>query len=62
MTMPCSLYVVDNISVLESIGFELLEGIDIDLASETVSYIERETAPESMSRLNHYSFLVFSRI
>lgn len=61
VTMPCSLYVVDNVAVLESIGFELVEGIDIDLANGTVSNINRKAAPESMSRLNHYSFLVFSR-
>ncbi|MHA2200637.1 MAG: hypothetical protein ACXABN_12200 [Candidatus Thorarchaeota archaeon] len=58
---PCSMYVVDNISVLESVGFAFVEGTDIDLSAGTMSTINRETPPESMSRLNHYSFLIFSR-
>ncbi len=61
VTMPCSLYVIDNVQILESLGFELLEGFDIDLTNGTVSIIDREASPESMSPLNHYSFLVFSR-
>ncbi|MHA2359659.1 MAG: hypothetical protein ACXAB5_05265 [Candidatus Thorarchaeota archaeon] len=61
VTMPCSLYIVDNVAVLESIGFDLVEGLEIDVEKGTVSQIDRETTPKSMSRLNHYSFLVFSR-
>ena len=61
VTKPCSLYVVDNVAILESIGFDLVEGLDIDLVKGTVSHMDREAAPESMSRLNYYSFLVFSR-
>jgi len=52
---------VDNVKVLESVGFVFLEGTDIDLSSGRVSPIDRKTSPESMSRLNHYSFLVFSK-
>jgi len=61
VTLPCSLYVVDNVQILESLGFEFLEGFDIDLADGTASIMEREASPESMSRIYHYSFLVFSR-
>ena len=59
VTNPCSLYVVDNVKVLENIGFEFVEGFDIDLSSGKISGIDRTTPPETMSRLNHYSFLVF---
>lgn len=61
VTNPCSLYVVDNVKILESIGFVFVEGIDIELSTGSVSEMDRETNPESMSRLNHYSFLVFSK-
>jgi SAM-dependent methyltransferase len=61
VTNPCSLYVVDNVKVIENVGFAFVEGIDIDLSTGSISEIGRETAPESMSRLNHYSFLVFSK-
>ena len=61
VTNPCSLYVVDNVKVLESVGFVFIEGTDIDLSSGRISPIDRKTPPESLSRLNHYSFLVFSK-
>ncbi|MFW9869917.1 MAG: hypothetical protein ACFFEL_09845, partial [Candidatus Thorarchaeota archaeon] len=62
VTKPCSLYVVDNVAVLESIGFKLIDGLDINLNNGKTTSIDRNSTPESMSRLNHYSFLVFSRI
>ncbi|MHA2152208.1 MAG: hypothetical protein ACXAAQ_09525 [Candidatus Thorarchaeota archaeon] len=61
VTNPCSLYVVDNVKILSSIGFDFVEGVDIELSSGNVTAIDRETAPESMSRLNHYSFLIFTK-
>ncbi|MHA1951078.1 MAG: hypothetical protein ACW987_14575 [Candidatus Thorarchaeota archaeon] len=61
VTNPCSLYVVDNVKILNSIGFDFVEGVDIELSSGNVTAIDRETAPESMSRLNHYSFLIFTK-
>ncbi|MFW9982981.1 MAG: hypothetical protein ACFFE3_13835 [Candidatus Thorarchaeota archaeon] len=62
VTMPCSLYVVDNVAVLESVGFKFIEGVDIDLDVGKVSIIDRNVSPRSISKLNHYSFLVFSRV
>jgi hypothetical protein len=61
VTMPCSLYVVDNVQILESLGFEFLEGVDIDLSDGSVTPLDRSTEPQSMSRLGHYSFLIFIR-
>ena len=61
VTMPCSLYVVDNVQILESLGFEYLEGKDIDLADGSAIALDRHTEPQSMSRLGHYSFLIFVR-
>jgi SAM-dependent methyltransferase len=58
---PCSLYVVDNVQILESLGFEYLEGKDIDLADGSAIAFDRHTEPQSMSRLGHYSFLIFVR-
>lgn len=61
VTMPCSLYVVDNVEVIESLGFEYLEGIDIDLTDGSITMLDRSTEPHAMSRLGHYSFLLFIR-
>ena len=61
VTMPCSLYVVDNVEILESLGFELLEGLDIDLSDESIIPLDRSSEPQTMSRLGHYTFLVFVR-
>jgi len=61
VTMPCSLYVVDNVSILENIGFEYLEGVDVNLTSGEKTFFEKEFKPENMSRLGHYTFLIFSK-
>ena len=61
VTKPCSLYEVDNVKTLESIGFQFLEGLDVNLAENSVSQIDGQTKPKAMSRLGHYSFLVFVR-
>ncbi len=61
VTNPCSLYVIDNVAVLESIGFRLVEGFAIDLTNGTIDILDRNTPPELMSTMNHYSFLVFSK-
>ena len=61
VTKPCSLYVVDNVKVLESLGFRYLDGQDIDLTDGSVKALDRHTKPQLMSRLGHYTFLVFIR-
>ena len=59
VTMPSSLYTVNNIEVLENVGFEFLEGKDIDLSDGSFSELERDTEPRNLSRLGHYSYLIF---
>jgi hypothetical protein len=61
VTMPCSLYIVDNVKVLESLGFRYLDGQDIDLADGSFKALQSHKDPQSMSRLGHYTFLVFIR-
>jgi hypothetical protein len=61
VTMPCSLYVVDNISLLHNAGFDYVEGMDIDIHTGMSSIIKAEAEPYSMSRLGHYSFLIFNK-
>ncbi|MBN2230969.1 MAG: hypothetical protein JW779_15395 [Candidatus Thorarchaeota archaeon] len=56
---PCSLYVVDNVAILENNRFKFIEGIDIDLSTSTVSYFESTVEPNRLSRLNHYTFMLF---
>ncbi len=62
VTKPCSLYVIDNIAVLEKIGFKYLQGVDINLSSGEKTYLEKNVKPASLSRLGHYSFLIFTKI
>jgi hypothetical protein len=52
---------VDNIQVLESLGFEFVEGLDIQLSDGAVTTLGRSTEPQTMSRLGHYTFLIFVR-
>ena len=59
VTNPCSLYVVDNVTVLQNLGFDFIEGIDIDLGSGKTCSIEANQDPKAMSRIGHYTFLVF---
>ena len=60
VTLPCSLYLVDNIAVLEKVGFSYLEGVDVDLSTEEITLLDRRTDPKTMSRLGHYTALFFS--
>jgi len=61
VTMPCSLYIVDNIQVLESLGFEFIEGLDFQLSDGAFTPLGRSAEPQTMSRLGHYTFLIFVR-
>ncbi len=61
VTMPCMLYKVDNISVLEKIGFEFLHGIDITLSTGEKTFLEKNVILDQLSNLGHYTFLIFSR-
>ena len=59
VTNPCSLYVIDNVELLQKIGFNFSEGIDIDTNSGLLTSIEADQDPKTMSRLGHYTFLIF---
>ena len=59
VTNPCSLYIVDNVTFLRDIGFEFVEGIDIDLDSGLICPIKANQDPSTLSRLGHYTFLIF---
>jgi SAM-dependent methyltransferase len=61
VTMPCSLYVVDNITALERVGFTFEQGIDITLANGDVSSIKKNTEMRELSQIGHYSYFVFSK-
>ncbi|TFG33607.1 hypothetical protein EU527_07690 [Candidatus Thorarchaeota archaeon] len=62
VTMPCSLYVVDNVSILQDMGFEFAEGVDIDLETQEIRFFEVHQDYHSFSRLNHYTYLIFKKI
>lgn len=61
ITMPCLQYKVDNISVLENIGFTLLEALDITIATGEKIVLEKEVPLSQLSKLGHYTFLVFAK-
>ena len=61
VTMPGFVYAADNVQILESLGFEFLEGLDIDLSDGSSTLLDRSADPEKMSRLGHYTFLIFIR-
>ncbi|MFX1416946.1 MAG: hypothetical protein ACFFC0_09035 [Promethearchaeota archaeon] len=59
VTQPCSIYAVDNIEVLMKCDFKFIEGLDVDLRTKAVSKLTQECSIDSLSRLGHYTFLVF---
>ena len=60
VTMPCSLYVLSNVAPLEKSGFEFLEGFDVELSTEQVTFLDKNAEPGTMSRLGHYTLLLFT--
>lgn len=60
VTMPCLQYKIDNISVLEQIGFTFLEGLDITISTGEQTSLEKKVRLDEMSKLGHYTFLLFS--
>jgi len=61
VTMPCLQYKVDNIAVLEKLGFTYLEGHDITLSSSEKVLLEKNVQLDKLSNLGHYTFLLFSK-
>jgi len=59
VTQPCLLYPIDNIQVLEQHGFHFVEGFDIATSSGETTLVDRATDHRTMSRLNHYTVLIF---
>jgi len=59
VTQPCMLYHVDNIEVLQSFGFKLLTGLDFDVRNDIVTKVDAQTPLDSLSKLGHYSVLIF---
>lgn len=61
VTMPGLLYPVDNVRVLESLGFSYVQAVDIDTSSGVQRTFDEKPEDVSFSSLGHYSFLVFSK-
>lgn len=61
VTMPCLQYKVDNIGVLEEIGFTFLEGLDITLSTGEKILLKKDVQLDKLSNLGHYTFLIFSK-
>lgn len=61
VTMPCSLYVIDNVTLLREYGFEFVEGMDINIVSKDVVFIGHNHDPNTMSRPSHYTALMFTK-
>ena len=61
VTMPCSLYVVDNVAVLEEVGFKFLQGVDVNLSTGEKTFLEKTVPLDQLSNLGHYTFLIFSK-
>jgi hypothetical protein len=61
VTQPCSLYPVNNIEVLTSVGFSFVEGYDIDVKSGTIAPADEATDLKGLSRMGHYTFFVLRK-
>jgi hypothetical protein len=61
VTMPCLQYKIDNISVLENIGFSFIEGFDITLSIGKKTSLGKNVPLDELSNLGHYTFLIFSK-
>ncbi|MFW9921553.1 MAG: hypothetical protein ACFFED_18275, partial [Candidatus Thorarchaeota archaeon] len=59
VTQPCMLFPLDNIKVLESHGFRFTIGYDFDLKSDSMREIDRSLSFDELSKLGHYSILLF---
>lgn len=61
VAMPCLQYKVDNISVLGKVGFSFIEGFDITISTSQKTLLEKNVRLEELSKLGHYTFLIFSK-
>lgn len=61
VTMPCLQYMVDNMSVLEDIGFKFRQGIDITISTGEKIVLRKDVELNKLSNLGHYTFFLFSK-
>jgi hypothetical protein len=61
VTTPSQIKKVDNVQLLQDVGFNFLEGIDVDLATGKVLIFAKTYPPAALSRIGHYSALLFTR-
>jgi hypothetical protein len=61
VAMPCLQYRIDNVSVLEQIGFSFVEGFDITLSNGEKTLLSKSVQLEKLSNHGHYTFLIFSK-
>lgn len=59
---PCSLWQLDNISVLEANGFKFIEGYEVEIETGMVSEISEKTDFKTMGQLGHYTVLIFETV
>ncbi len=59
VTMPCLQYKVDNITILEKVGFTFLEGMDITLSTGGQKLLKKTVGLDELSNLGHYTFFLF---
>ena len=62
VTQPCMLFPLDNIQALESNGFQYLTGFNFDLRRHIVSDVAKDVSPVSLSKMGHYTILLFKCI
>lgn len=61
VTKPCALYRIDNVQILESIGFDYVQGVDVEIESGRVETYGERPNQDQLCRSGHYSFLVFRK-
>ncbi len=61
VTMPSMLYRVDNVQLLEAVGFHFIQGVDVETESGHVDTYHHKPDQNQLSRTGHYSFLVLRK-
>jgi hypothetical protein len=60
VTQPGVMYRVDNLQILKDNGFQVEQIIDVDLKTGAHIFFDNSTSIDSLSKPNHYSFIVAS--
>ncbi|RLI54638.1 MAG: hypothetical protein DRO87_09930 [Candidatus Thorarchaeota archaeon] len=61
VTAPCSVVRVDNVEILEEVGFQFVEGVDVTFGTGDCTKFHEAPDVEDLSMTAHYSLLVFVR-